>query len=775
MSTLSSQRSANAAGPTPRPNSQGRPGHPVAATSPARVPPFDLLESKLRPPRVRQGAVPRGALIRLIEERSASMPIVFLSAGPGWGKTTLLGEWASSSRRPFAWVSLDENDNDPIVLLTYIAIAIDRITPLDSAVFDALASPGASVEGTVVPRLGAALARIQPAVVLALDDLHVLDDSQGLDAIATLSRHIPDESQLVLSARGDPALPMAALRAGGLAFEIGPDDLRMDAGEAHQLLSAAGLHLRDDEVAGLIERTQRAGLRPVPRRAGDQGPGREGPGGGKCRRSDRLVADYLQAELLAHLSPEEIRFLTRTAVLERMSGPLCDAVLESGGSAALLESLQHSNLFLVPLDQHRQWYRYHHLFQELLRSELARAEPDQLPRLLARAADWCEANGQPEEAIAYAQQFEDVERVARLVANCTQPAYQTGRVATVERWLEWLEAHGALERNAAVAVLGGLIAAVRGRPADAERWADAAERATAEGPLPDGSRSSDAWLALLKALLCRNGVARMRVDADLAAQEIAPGSQFRPSALLLAGFSRWMEGDLDQADDLLADAAEEGLEVGAPEAAAVALGARGMIAIRRGDWTEAEELADRAMGLIGRSRIDEYPVSASAFALAARVALHRGDVARAQGLLGRAQRLRPRLTRALPYFSIQTRLELAHAYRGLADAGGASTMLREIEPLLRRQPDLGRLVAEVEELRTSLKMLRSEAPGASTLTAAELRLLPRLATHLTFPEIGERLFLSRHTVKSQAIAIYRKLNVTSRSAAVERARELGLL
>ena len=617
------------------------------------------------------------------------MPIVFLSAGPGWGKTTLLGEWASRSRRPFAWVSLDENDNDPIVLLTYIAIAIDRITPLDSAVFDALASPGASVEGTVVPRLGAALAAIQPAVVLALDDLHVLDDSQGLDAIATLSRHIPDESQLVLSARGDPALPIAALRAGGLAFEIGPDDLRMDAGEAHQLLSAAGLHLRDDEVAGLIERTEgwSAGLYLAA--LAIRARGVRATAVGSVAGSDRLVADYLQSELLAHLSPEEIRFLTRTAVLERMSGPLCDAVLESGGSAALLESLQHSNLFLVPLDQDRQWYRYHHLFQELLRSELARAEPDQLPRLLARAADWCEANGQPEEAIAYAQQFEDVERVARLVANCTQPAYQTGRVATVERWLEWLEAHGALERHAAVAGLGGLIAAVRGRPADAERWADAAERATPEGPLPDGSHSSDAWLALLKALLCRHGVARMRVDADIAAQEIAPGSQFRPSALLLAGFSRWMEGDLDQADDLLADAAEEGLEVGAPEAAAVALGARGMIAIGRGDWIEAEALADRAMGLIGRSRIDEYPVSASVFALAARVALHRGDVARAQGLLGRAQRLRPRLTRALPYFSIQTRLELAHAYRGLADAGGAWTMLREIEPLLRRQPDLG--------------------------------------------------------------------------------------
>ena len=170
------------------------------------------------------------ALIRLIEERSASMPIVFLSAGPGWGKTTLLGEWASRSRRPFAWVSVDENDNDPIVLLTYIATAIDRITPLDSGRVRCAGITGCLGRGNGRPASGGGSGTIEPAVVLVLDDLHLLDDPQGLDAIATLSRHIPEGSQLALSARGDPALPLAALRAGGLAIEIGPDDLRMDAG-----------------------------------------------------------------------------------------------------------------------------------------------------------------------------------------------------------------------------------------------------------------------------------------------------------------------------------------------------------------------------------------------------------------------------------------------------------------------------------------------------------------------------------------------------------------
>jgi LuxR family transcriptional regulator, maltose regulon positive regulatory protein len=173
--------------------------------------------------------------------------------------------------------------------------------------------------------------------------------------------------------------------------------------------------------------------------------------------------------------------------------------------------------------------------------------------------------------------------------------------------------------------------------------------------------------------------------------------------------------------------------------------------------------------------MEEYPTSALIWAVAARVALDRGSSERGQEFLARAQRLRPRLTYAVPYFSTQIRRGLARANLALADAGGARTVLGEIDALLRRQPDLGTLPARVEEVRASLKTMRADAPGASTLTEAELRLLPYLATHLTFPELGERLYVSRHTVKSHAMAVYRKLNVTSRNAAVERARELGLL
>ena len=458
-----------------------------------------------------------------------------------------------------------------------------------------------------------------------------------------------------------------------------------------------------------------------------------------------------------------------------MSAPLCDAVLETSGTAAILESLERSNLFLVPLDRSGDTYRYHHLFQELLRSDLARAEPDLVPPLLVRASAWCEANGQPEAAIRYAQEAGDVDRVARLFERSAHLAYQSGRFATVERWLQWLDAHGAVERNAAVAVLGALDAAAQGRPAEADRWTDVAEGASYTGTLPDGSPSIDSWLAYLRALRCRGGVARMRADAELARRTLARRSPFRLNVSLSLAFAEWMAGEVDQADDLLADVVEEGLELGSSETVSVALGERAAIAIGRGEWVQAEELSERALQIVRGSRLGEYPTSAFAFAIAARVALHRGEPARAQEFLGRAQRLRPRLTYALPYFAVQTRLELARAYLTIADAGGVRTLLREVDALLRRQPDLGTLPSQAQELRSSVETMRAEAPGASTLTTAELRLMPYLCTHLSFREIGERLYVSPHTVKSQAMAVYRKLNVTSRSGAVERAGDLGLL
>ncbi len=702
------------------------------------------------------------------------MPIILVSAAPGYGKTTLLAQWASRSRRPFAWVSVDEHDNDPIVLLSYIAAALDRVSPLDPAVFEVLASANASIEATVVPCLGRALATMEGTFVLVLDDLHELTNPRCLDAIDALIDYVPAGSQLVLSGRAQPSRRVGGLRARGLVLEIGPGELRMGMDDARELLSAAEVALPDPEVSELVQHTEGwpAGLYLAALAARASGGKMTG---GAFRGDDPYLSDYLRAELLARLPEDDLRFLARTSVLERMSGPLCDDVLESAGSAERLASLERSNLLVVPLDRGQEWYRYHDLFRDLLRAELNRAEPDVIPGLLARASDWSHAQGEPHLAISYAQAAGDVDRVAALVAAHVQSEYEQGRAITIERWFEWLEARGALEQHPGVAVLGAWLSAIRGRPEQSERWADAAERGARASAAQNDHATLESWLAVLRAAQCRHGIERMAADAERAASGFGRASPFWTTAAVLLALSHQYSGDDERADDLLAEVAETAVALELSNPGSLAFALRALIAIEREDWVEAEELAEEAESIVRRSRTEDYPLNAVVSAASARVAIHRREQSSADQHLARAQRLRPQLTRALAPFSIHVRLELARAYAGHADVAGARTLLREAKDLLRRGSDFGTLSEQAEELRSQLETARAEAPGASTLTTAELRLLPYLATHLSFREIGERLYLSVHTVRSQGAAIYRKLEVTSRSAAVERARDLGLL
>ena len=712
----------------------------------------------------------RTSLVNLL--LNARAPIIVLSAAAGYGKTTLLGQWTVRSRRPVAWVSVDELDNDPVVLLRYIATALDRVSPLDSAVLGALASPVASIDVTLALRLGSALESMKSAFILVLDDLHTLTNPQCLDAIDALIDHIPSGSQVALSGRRMPSRRLGALRARRLAVEIGPDELRMDENDARELLRTVDVQLPDADLGALVEHTEGwpGGLYLAALAIKSTIPGANTI---RFRGDDRFVADYLRSELLLRLPLDEIRFLTRTAVLDRMSGPLCDTLLEARGSAAVLESLKDSNLFVVPLDRNRDRYRYHHLFRELLRAELERAEPDLVPVLLTRAADWCAANGEPAAAVAYAQRAGDGDRVARLVMAHGPLEYQRGHAVTIEAWLNWLDRHGALDRNPAIASLGAWFSAVRGHSDQAQRWADAAERGSRGNDTDDPT--VEAWLALLRAARCDRGVAQMLADSQRAVRNFGRGSQWWSTAATVRGLSLLVGGDAHAADDLFADIVESALATGAWNVAALSLAERATMAIGRGDWVEAGALAEQADSVMRRSHMQEYPPNALVHVALARVAIHRHEGSRVSGLLVSAQRLRPRLTHVLATLSVQVRLQLAWAYVAIVDIAGARAMLREVDGLLRRGPDFGTLASDADDLRSRLKSARTDTPGASTLTTAELRLLPLLPTHLSFPEIGERLHISRHTVKSQVMSIYRKLDVTSRNSAVGRAGELGLL
>ena len=736
--------------------------------------PFPVLESKLAPAPGRPGLVPRGNLLDQLEA-SAATPVVAICAPAGYGKTVLAAAWAKRDSRPFVWLSIDRQDNDPAVLLTYLAVGLDRVEPIDPAVFAALASRGASITQTVVPRLGAALSSKALPVVVVLDDVQLLHDQEGLHALSVLVDHLPPGSQLAVISRDEPPLPLARWRAEGRLAELGPGELAMDPLEAGRLLAAARVELPDGEVAELTRRTEGwpVALYLAALSIKAQHP-RNGDGVGLSGR-DRFLVDYLQSVLLSRLSPTEVQFLTRTAVLDRLSGPLCDAVLDTSGSAAVLASLERSNLLVVPLDRQREWYRYHHLFQELLREELERSEPELVRELTLRAAHWCQRHGLAEAAIDYAIDAGDADLVARGVEQVAISVYRSGRLATVQGWFDWFNDRGLIQQYPAVAMLGAWVQALGGHAAAAERWAAAAEQGSYEGTLPDGSASIDGWRALLRAKLCRHGVTQMRADAELALTLIPVGSLWRAPAQLLAGISHLLAGDLDVADDLLAEAVEVAKDTGATVAATVALAERAILAIGRQDWRDAEILVEQARSVVNMAHLEAFATSVVLYAAGARVAIHHGNLDQAEQDLARAQQLRPQATHALPYYAVQARLELIRAYLALTDVASARTVLREVDDLLRWRPDLGTLPDQADQLRSQLDPLGGAVIGTGSLTIAERRLLPLLPTHHSFREIGQHLHLSQHTVKSQALSIYRKLGASSRGQAVQRARTLGLL
>ena len=741
----------------------------------ARGPVFDLLASKLRRPAVRPGTVLRLPLTERLRY-GEPCPVVSVVAPPGYGKTTLLAQWAERNGQAFAWVSVDEGDNDPKVLLSYVAEALDAVEPIDRRVFDALASPVSSVPGSVVPRLGAAFWSMTSPVALVLDDVHVLHNRECRAALSVLADHVPAGSRLALAGRAEPPLRVARLRAEGRILEIGPEDLSLTCEEALSLLRAAGVALGEDEVAGLHRRTEGwpAGLYLAALYLREGGPLASAAvsfGG-----ADRLVSEYMESEFLARISRRQRVFLTRTAVLERMSGPLCEAVLELPGSAATLAELARSNMLLVPLDRRGEWYRYHHLFRDMLRAELHRLEPELIPVLQRRAGAWCARNDLPEEALEFSMAAGDIDVVAGLVEKLVVPTHRRGRVPTVQRWLQWLEGRGGIEGHPMVAVLAALFCALTGRTVDAERWAEAVDRWQYDNPARPSDPSTEAWAAVMRTFLCRRGAEQMRADADEAVRRFAAESFVTPAPAFLQGIARVLCGDLDGGDESLEDGVSVGEEVGAHEDVALALCERSLIAMARGDWDRADAHAERAGTVLRRAGIEESYATPLVSAVQARVALHRGDVPAARRELVSAQRLRHLLTYALPYFAVQARIELIRVHLALADLAAARTLMREVDELLRRRPGLGTLADQARALRARLAKQRgTSAPGASALTAAELRLLPMLSTHLSFPEIAGEMFLSRNTIKSQAISIYRKLGASSRSQAVARSRELGLL
>ncbi len=727
-----------------------------------------LREAKLTIPAPGVGFVSRAALAQTA--RDAPQPVVTVTAPAGYGKSTFLAQWAATERRPVGWVSLDRFDDDAVTLLTLLASAFVRATGADAALISDMRGHGVSALGRAAPRLALALRESPSAFVLLLDDLHELSTPACHDVLGVLLDAIQPGSQVVLASRNEQ--PYAAtLRASRQILELGTDDLALDTAGARQIFAEAQVPLTAALADAVVERTEGwpVGLylaAVIAREHEDSAAVITG--------DDRYVADYLYRESLSALPDEVQHFLRCTSVLDEFSAELCDEVLGEGGSQARLRELEGSNVFLVALDRHRGWFRYHPLFREFLLGELHRVDPGTVTDLHLRAAGWYEQNGSPAKAIAHLLETPERASCVRLVAEHAMATFQSGQVVTAQRWISDLGAK-AVAGHPPLSVLAGWIAVMSGQAVEADRLAAAVEL-DAFDPVPfDGSASFESSRAMLRALMCASGPEQAVRDAEFALAQEPSWSSWREQALCLAGEAELVRGDAAAATAYFSESADLARVRGNAGVHVLSDAECALIAMDRGRWAEGASRAASALEAVELHRIQDYAFAVPAVVAAARLALHEGDLKRTERELTRAMRARPVCTYAAPALATRIRLYLAKCYWALGDHVTARHLMREIDDILMHRPALGVLVFEVAALRELLSSTVAGAAGYTPLTPAELRLLPYLQTHLSIPEIGARLFVSRNTVSTEVGSIYRKLGVSSRSEAVEWATAIGLL
>jgi LuxR family maltose regulon positive regulatory protein len=478
--------------------------------------------------------------------------------------------------------------------------------------------------------------------------------------------------------------------------------------------------------------------------------------------------DYLRDEILGGLAEDQLEFVLRTSVLGTLTGPLCDAVLERSDSAATLSALSGSNLLLVPLDRTDERYRYHRLFGEMLRAELRRREPELEPELHRRASAWYQHAGDLDHALHHAICAGDIESAGELVWRGVVTAVGHGRQATIEGWLgRFSDAQIASQPTLALAAASSQLACGRGDLV--EHWTSAA------AATQDRHAAIDAGIAVMRSALARDGIARMETDAAQAYRLAPEDSPWRSLCCMLTGTAQLVAGRADEAVMQLEEGARRAA-VAAPDVHAVCLTQLAVLSLMDEDWEEAAALVTRA-----RSQVDRHGLAGSAtvalvFAASALVRGHRGRIEDAQSDLEAAMRLQATMTDFAPWYEVELRILIARAAVRLSDANEARAALVAASRRVRRIPEAVVLEGWLQDAWARLDAFTGPASApASVLTPAELRILQFLPTHFSFREIAERTYVSANTVKSQANAVYRKLNVSCRSEAVGRAREIGLL
>ena len=737
--------------------------------------PPPIAEAKLAAPRLRANAVPRPRILDALDGVHEAA-VTLVAAPPGYGKTTVVRTWCAQREAAVAWVTLDATDNDPTRLWSYVATAADRVrNGLGRGALQRLMLPGGSIE-FAVDELMNALATFDRELVIVLDDLHEVTDGDCMSSIDYALARRPPSVHFVLITRTDPALELAAFRAGGSLVELRMDSLAFTTDEARALLvEGADIDLSADDIETLYRRTDgwpaalvlaSVWLRGVddPQRAVSEFGGEH-----------RFVAEYLSEVTLGTLADDTREFLLRASALERFTAELCDDVLGRSDSRSKLKSLERSNLLVTRLERGG-WYRIHPLFADFARFRLASEAPDSEREINRRAALWCLDRGLLVEAVEHAFAGGQYGIVARILVENHNAFIRTGRSRTLLRYTRALPG-SLISEHPELAVAAAVATTVVGQGAlERRRSLQLVRRAQSAAP-ERVSRYVEAAAAAARAMAIEPDIAEAvregRHAVSLALDGEDEAAVFSLSACATA---LYFAGELEEAWDMAMQAVEHPDIQQRAAGHAMARIALALVALDRG-WLEAARLhAETAKVLLGDIGSSRTWLGAQAAAALGSVNAAEGNLVQAEHELAHAERLFRDEVASVHHTWALLLLARVRSRRGRLDA--AESELESASAALRELGEGGRLRVLADEVEAEIVEAVTRARSGEVLappSAAELAVLRLLATNFTAPEIAAQLHLSVNTVRSHTRALYRKLGVSTRADAVARAAKRGLL
>ena len=707
----------------------------------------------------------------LDELRRTEASVVLAQAPAGYGKSTVLEQWAHYDDRRFAWIALDPPESDPVLFWRYVYAALRVCEPAFAAhLHDEVAKPGADLIGAIVPGILNELATLDDQLVIVLDDYHRIDSPEVDHTLDVLIRHLPRGTTLAIGSRAEPRLGIARLRSRGTIHDLDASALSLSLEETALVLRNRHPNQSDDEVAWVYEATEGwpAGVYLF----------------GLIESLDTSIQTtsdiraYLIAEMLSSLSEDDLRFMRDTSILSHLEGERCDYVTQDTSTQTRLVRLAGSNLLILPVDQSGVRFRYHHLLQAELQARLHQDESQDAVRALhRRALEWCEREGDISAAIQHAVRADEITHAIDLVAAHWYDYIMSGRGRTAYQWLS--EFDDELQTRPRLITAAALISAFTGHTVRAQEYARAAERADYQGAVIDGTSTYESSVAVMRGAIAADGPVSALADARRAAAVEPLDSPWRPAIAAMVGAYSSYTGQNDRvAHQLLLEGADAA--TGPPEVSAYALGTLSLLHAWRNDVESALHYAHQAIERIDETNVGGLLLYGLPYAVAARFPHGDDTLPERRRLFRNAEQAEQMASKSTPFDSMVLRTAMAETALEMGDHERARTYGQRALANLAVMEEGG---VVTDRLDTVIRRMNATSPGASAqntstrslLSPRELQVLALLETGETLEDIGRRLYVSRNTVKTYTARIYRKLDVSDRNDAVNAARRLGLL